>query len=137
MGLLGTGADTQWVQAELDELEKSSIVKVSIISTRDEACELEEMGIAESRSETSLGKSKEGSGIELCKTHSRPNVDTLVKRFVRETAQGSTIVFASGPGALMSSVKASVASCNSGRQVWANPEHKADVGLVYDDRLEW
>lgn len=65
-----------------------------------------------------------------------PDLDKLLRDFVGATTSGPTMVFASGPGGMISDVRSTVASCNSGSKVWAG-EERADVRLVCDNRLEW
>jgi predicted ferric reductase len=130
--------DVQWIQAELDELEQSSVVKVTILSTRDEEHELEEIGVKASDQGVEEGQQEEAVNSILVKeaANRRPDVDALVKHFLQNTTSSRTTVFASGPGSFLSDLKASVASVNSGKKVWEKKK-QADVKLVDDDRLEW
>jgi ferric-chelate reductase len=65
-----------------------------------------------------------------------PNLDALVQGFVASTVRGSTTVFASGPGGMVSDLRRIVAGCNAGGRVWKG-DQRYDVKLVCDDRLEW
>jgi len=65
-----------------------------------------------------------------------PNLGALVQDFVGSTVRGSTTVFASGPGGMISDLRKIVAGANSGEKVWKGIE-RHDVRLVCDDRLEW
>ncbi|KAG9251347.1 ferric reductase like transmembrane component-domain-containing protein [Emericellopsis atlantica] len=65
-----------------------------------------------------------------------PDLTKLVNDFVNATSSGSTTVFASGPGGMISDLRSIVAQCNDGGKVWAG-EERFDVKLVCDDRLEW
>lgn len=68
--------------------------------------------------------------------HRHPDLHHIVKDFVAETICGRTVVYASGPGSMISDLSTAVAGCNDGSKVW-RAEEKFDVGLVCDDRLEW
>lgn len=65
-----------------------------------------------------------------------PDLSALVHNFVDLTVRGSTTVFASGPGGMVTDLRRIVAGCNSGDRVWKG-EERFDVKLVCDDRLEW
>lgn len=76
-------------------------------------------------------KSVEGSAQSR-----HPDLSGLVQQFVSSTVRGSTMVFASGPGGMISDLRTIVAGANSGDKVWKGAE-RHDVRLVCDDRLEW
>ncbi|KAJ4504502.1 hypothetical protein HRR83_008416 [Exophiala dermatitidis] len=65
-----------------------------------------------------------------------PDLSALVREFVGSTVRGATSVFASGPGGMISDLRRTTASCNSGKKVWKGDE-RFDIKLVCDDRLEW
>ncbi|KPI37633.1 Ferric transmembrane component 4 [Cyphellophora attinorum] len=65
-----------------------------------------------------------------------PDLAKLVTDFVGSTVRGPTSVYASGPGGLVSDLRAAVARCNDGAKVWRGQE-RCDVRLVGDDRMEW
>ncbi|WWC87107.1 uncharacterized protein L201_001993 [Kwoniella dendrophila CBS 6074] len=67
--------------------------------------------------------------------HHRPDLRLSVKEFVQKTINGPTCVYVSGPGGMVSDVRDEVALCNDAKKVW-NGEEKAEVRLIYDDRLE-
>ncbi|WWC67748.1 uncharacterized protein I206_101660 [Kwoniella pini CBS 10737] len=67
--------------------------------------------------------------------HHRPNLRQAVKDFVSRTVNGPTVVYASGPGGIISDVRDEVAECNDASKVW-NGEERGEVKLIYDDRLE-
>lgn len=107
--------------------------------------------ISESEPESSVESSKEAakptvrsgsfsveqatpvSGVNHMVRH--PDLNALVTDFVSSTARGPTRVYASGPGGMISDLRAIVALCNSGPKVWKGDE-RHDVTLVNDDRLE-
>lgn len=151
-------ADTRWVEKELDTIRKAAKahkIEVHIyvtreagskspsisdgISEKDEAT-VKEIGLPPSaissvnrvQSESSLDVQKiGGEGYDR-----HPNLHKLVKEFVDGTVRGSTAVYASGPGGMISDLRSIVASCNSGAKVWRGDE-RYDVQLICDDRLEW
>ena len=68
--------------------------------------------------------------------HRHPDLGRLVNDFIQDTVRGRTVVYASGPGGMISDLRSIVAECNDGGRVW-NAEERFDVSLVCDDRLEW
>ncbi|KAH8594555.1 ferric reductase like transmembrane component-domain-containing protein [Bisporella sp. PMI_857] len=73
-------------------------------------------------------------GREGQDTH--PDLPKMVDQFVGNTVRGPTVVYASGPGSMISDLKTIVAGCNSPRKVWEGQD-RYDVTLKCDDRLEW
>lgn len=69
-------------------------------------------------------------------TTNRPDLDEIVRSFLEQTVQGSTVVFASGPGSMISDLRTIVASCNDGGKVWRGDE-RYHVQLKCDNRMEW
>ncbi|KAG5926549.1 hypothetical protein E4U42_003171 [Claviceps africana] len=65
-----------------------------------------------------------------------PDLGGLVRDFVASTVSGRTIVFASGPGGMITDLREAVAGLNAPAKVWRRQE-RYDVELVCDDRLEW
>ncbi|KAK5942354.1 hypothetical protein PMZ80_004917 [Knufia obscura] len=65
-----------------------------------------------------------------------PDLAAIVREFVDETVQGSTSVYASGPGGMISDLRGVVAGCNDGGRVWRG-DLRGCVELRCDDRLEW
>ncbi|KAK5075519.1 hypothetical protein LTR64_001726 [Lithohypha guttulata] len=65
-----------------------------------------------------------------------PDLQAIVKDFVAGTVQGSTAVYASGPGGMISDLRTIVAGVNDGSKVWRG-EERSIVELKCDDRLEW
>ncbi|KAI0138806.1 ferric reductase like transmembrane component-domain-containing protein [Pestalotiopsis sp. NC0098] len=147
--------DIQWVEQELETLRKASKshrVKVHIYVTREHSPTpsihegktannkgaVKEIGsdsssAASSRSESSWAVQRIGDENHH-NTH--PNLKEKVGDFVDNTVRGRTTVYASGPGGMISDLRAIVASCNSAGKVWRGNE-RHDVELVCDDRLEW
>jgi ferric-chelate reductase len=156
-------ANTEWVVAELDLLQKARKtlnLEIRIFATRDagsqtpsensdsENCNLEVPKIGEKVVQVSPSKSvsaccgcdkptaveRLGGGSDDVNRH--PDLPRLVGDFLAETVRGPTSVFASGPGGMISDLRDIVASCNSGGKVWKGQE-RFDVSLICDDRLEW
>ncbi|KAG6224037.1 hypothetical protein E4U25_002710 [Claviceps purpurea] len=65
-----------------------------------------------------------------------PDLAALVGDFVASTVCGRTVVFASGPGGMISDLRTIVGGLNEPGRVWRR-EERYDVELVCDDRLEW
>ncbi|KAK2612676.1 hypothetical protein QQS21_001293 [Conoideocrella luteorostrata] len=65
-----------------------------------------------------------------------PDLGKLVGGFVETTVAGPTVVFASGPGGMITDLRRIVAGLNVPAKVWRRQE-RYDVELVCDDRLEW
>ncbi|KAG5913387.1 hypothetical protein E4U53_004879, partial [Claviceps sorghi] len=65
-----------------------------------------------------------------------PDLGRLVRDFVAATVAGRTLVFASGPGGMITDLREIVAGLNAPAKVWRGQE-RYDVALVCDDRLEW
>lgn len=108
---------------------------------------------ASSSSSSSPERMDEGKGLSVAATsvanhhsHSlsqhaapqfqRPDLTATVQDFVASTVRGSTMVYASGPAGMITELRAVVARCNSGGEVWKGNE-RFDVQLICDDRLEW
>ncbi|KAG4221423.1 hypothetical protein PC116_g30101 [Phytophthora cactorum] len=149
--------DTQWVEKELDTIRKAAKahkIEVHIYVTReasskspsinDEILEkdiaVKESGIGSSAVSSVKGVQSASSldvqriGGEGFDRH--PDLNKIVREFVDNTVRGSTAVYASGPGGMISDLRSVVASCNSGAKVWGG-NGRYDVSLICDDRLEW
>lgn len=159
-------SNAEWVQEELDllhKVQKALNLKIRLHATRDvgsktpsvnEQEKTEDKNGITTTTDDKIGSSsssssddagccdcgdevpvrKIGGGVIDVDRH--PDVSKLVHDFVATTTSGSTTVFASGPGGMISDLRTIVASCNSGSKVWAG-EERFDVRLVCDDRLEW
>ncbi|KAI0378549.1 ferric reductase NAD binding domain-containing protein [Hypomontagnella monticulosa] len=150
--------DTRWVEKELDTIRKAAKahkIEVHIyvtreagskspsisdgISEKDEAT-VKETGLTSSAI-SSVDRVPSASSLDVQKIGGEgfdrhPDLHKLVKEFVEGTVRGSTAVYASGPGGMISDLRSIVASCNSGAKVWKGNE-RYDVQLICDDRLEW
>lgn len=60
----------------------------------------------------------------------------LLKEFVAAHMTGSTDVFSSGPGSMISDLRSEVAACNSSAMVWKGDDRFL-VSLTCDDRAEF
>ncbi|EEY21463.1 conserved hypothetical protein [Verticillium alfalfae VaMs.102] len=156
--------DARWIEAELEFIKASAgkhNIQVTIFVTREQeesgkdnntsaneklSSDQKSRQVTDSSSSASL---PDTNGISLRdivtyrnpagsndSVRRHPDVGTLVQNFVGETVQGPTVVFASGPGAMISELRKSVASLNSGKQVWHGNE-RWDVELREDNRLDW
>ena len=76
------------------------------------------------------------SELNLDHIQARPDLSSIVQDFVASTVRGRTDVFASGPGGMISDLRAIIAGANKGSAVWRG-EERGDVRLTCDDRLEW
>lgn len=133
--------DVKWVEKELDEIKDTGCshgVNVDVYITREKD--------HHSISSTSLSKSNaDGCDCNDVGHHHpsttevpearRPHLDEIVRNFVQEVAQGSTMIYASGPGEMIGDLRRIVATCNEAGKVWAG-DGRGDVKLVCDDRLE-
>lgn len=133
--------DIKWVEKELDEIKDTGCshgVNVDVYITREKD--------HHSTSSASSSKSEGGacdcndvghhhpSNTEVPEAR-RPHLDEIVRAFVESVAQGSTTIYASGPGGMIGDLRKIVASCNEAGKVWAG-DGRGDVKLVCDDRLE-
>ena len=136
-------SDAQWVHDELESIyqsRESHGIEVRIFVTR-EACgpttitgpDLgdKEVGVGTSSPSNLSDSGDTSSGHST----SHPDLSKLVPGFIMDTVRGSTTVFASGPGSMVSDLRLAVAASNSGSQVWKGND-RFDVSLVCDNRLE-
>ncbi|KAK6381014.1 hypothetical protein LTS17_005215 [Exophiala oligosperma] len=151
--------DLAWINAELRALQergRSHHLKIRIHVTRETGQSETDTEILDAYANapstkgatdiTSARISSEKAGaVDLTVQHPsdvesaqsrHPDLDSLVRDFVETTVCGTTSVFASGPGGMVSELRRIVAGCNSGKKVWERNE-RYDVRLVCDDRLEW
>ncbi|KAJ5517231.1 hypothetical protein N7527_008791 [Penicillium freii] len=157
-------ANTEWVAAELDLLQKARNtlnLEIRIFATRDsgsktpsiENSDSENCNLAVPKIEEKVVQVSPSKSVSACcgcdkptaverlggaadDVNRHPDLPRLVDDFLAETVRGPTSVFASGPGGMISDLRDIVASCNSGGKVWKG-EERFDVSLVCDDRLEW
>ncbi|KAM0333979.1 hypothetical protein ACHAQA_000997 [Verticillium albo-atrum] len=136
--------DVDWVKPELAALEALNVT-VRIFATRDMASSSSDgdrasdadhdeekraagtVAVQKMRANTSSSLRSGGVG--------HPDLALLVQEFVQNTAAGRTVVFASGPGGLMTDARAAVAACNDGGKVWKGDE-RFNVDLIHDERME-
>ncbi|KAI1371389.1 ferric reductase NAD binding domain-containing protein [Hypoxylon crocopeplum] len=150
--------DTRWVEKELETIRraaKAHKVEVHIYVTReassknpsisDDVSEKDEVVVKEtglsSSGVSSVQRVQSDSSLDVQRIGGQgfdrhPDLDKLVNEFVEGTVRGSTSVYASGPGGMISDLRSIVASCNLGAKVWQGNE-RYDVRLICDDRLEW
>ncbi|CAM1504046.1 Fc.00g016370.m01.CDS01 [Cosmosporella sp. VM-42] len=148
--------DAEWVREEMDILRqnrKALNLKIRVYATRDTGNTphlhekeqeprhgAKQVGSLSSSSleegcgcGTSVSVQKIGGGTVGEERH--PNLPKLINDFVANTIRGPTIVFASGPGGMISDLRTIVSGSNSASKVWGG-EERFDVSLVCDDRLE-
>jgi predicted ferric reductase len=145
--------DLEWVRPELDAIRaaaKSHDVQIRIFVTREDmlhnaknvddkilTSNVAEKHSSSSSSETNSLKQNIAMTRESLDHHMlRPDLHTTVTQFIDSTMTGPTIVYASGPGSMISDLRTTVASCNAGQRVWKGQE-RFDVDLICDNRLEW
>lgn len=158
--------DVEWISRELDVLRRTSgqtNLSVRIFVTRENEVDNLNLTSHGSRSKEALVEdavvissasssteedqkptnSRTGffsvqhpTSIEADPESRHPDLSALVQQFLSSTVRGSTTVFASGPGGMISDLRRIVAYTNSGAKVWRGNE-RHNVELVCDDRLEW
>ncbi|RYP22110.1 hypothetical protein DL765_001869 [Monosporascus sp. GIB2] len=147
----------RWVEKELDVIRKAAVshrIGVHIFVTREQSSkstslqdvkttekdtDIQEVGSTPST--VSLEGTQTTPAVDVQKIggedyNRHPNLKEVVNDFVENTVRGSTVVYTSGPGGMISDLRSIVASCNSGSKVWRGDE-RFDVRLTCDDRLEW
>jgi ferric-chelate reductase len=92
--------------------------------------------VTESSSPGSISIHHPASAAAASPETRHPDLDALLCEFVDSTVCGSTAVYASGPGGMISDLRKIVGRCNSGRRVWKG-DQRFNVKLVSDDRSEW
>ncbi|KAK7740833.1 hypothetical protein SLS62_010977 [Diatrype stigma] len=150
--------DIRWVEKELNVIRraaKTHQIAIHIFVTREQASTTtlvrdekaieKEADVQEAATTSSSNSSLKGtqsiSTLDVQKIggedyHRHPDLKELVNTFVENTVRGPSVVYASGPGGMISDLRSIVASCNSGSKVWRGNE-RFDVRLTCDDRLEW
>ncbi|KAI2608780.1 ferric reductase like transmembrane component-domain-containing protein [Hypoxylon fragiforme] len=150
--------DTRWIEKELRIIRKAAKVhkiQIRVYVTRegsskspslsDNISEKDVMAVKETGvsapSISSMNEVRTNSTVDVQRIGGEgfdrhPDLNKVVKDFVEGTVRGSTSVYASGPGSMISDLRSIVASCNSGAKVWQGNE-RYDVKLICDDRLEW
>ena len=133
--------DADWVKPELDALVDMGVT-VRVFATRDtsstsslqQSSSDEAGGDGEKHADAAV---KRVSGPSSLRSGGvgHPDVAMVVGDFVRATETGRTMIFASGPGGLMSDARAAAAAQNSGAKVWKGDE-RWNVDFVFDERME-
>lgn len=133
--------DVDWVRAELEPIRnaaRSHGISVAVHVTRESGSTAAETS-NQAPDEKSPDHSPSCASVSGASSHSspgHPDMAAVVAKFLDDTVHGRTEVFASGPGGMISDLRAAVAAQNSGVQVWKGNE-RFDVELKCDDRLEW
>ncbi|KAK2039926.1 ferric reductase like transmembrane component [Colletotrichum somersetense] len=120
--------DVKWIKPELDSLEAENNPKVivRVFATRDAGSPVSSPRQSNNLSESgSISDAREHVGekqaqmkaetigdITSSNAPRHPDMTSIVRQFVETTVSGRTAVFASGPGGLMSDIRAAVAHCN-------------------------
>ncbi|KYK58758.1 hypothetical protein DCS_05776 [Drechmeria coniospora] len=150
--------NADWVREEMDglrEARQALNLTIRLFATRDvaspsstssfdgdkkettEYCGDEKYSICEAASvdERQLSVGDIGQDwLEGDRGSRHPDLGRLVGQFVETTVSGRTLVFASGPGGMITDLRSVVAALNSPRSAWKRQE-RFDVNLVCDDRL--
>ena len=136
--------DLEWVQSEMDGLRRLGAahdVKIRIFVTDEDGTIADAVSTSDEKEigqkvRTANSSSSSSEAGDDTREEGRPDVETIVTRFVEEVAAGSTRVYGSGPPGMIGDLRTAVANSNSGAKVWRG-EERYDVGLFCDDRLEW
>ncbi|KID98488.1 ferric-chelate reductase, partial [Metarhizium majus ARSEF 297] len=147
--------NANWVKDEMAVLRKAQKelnLTISLFATRDAAGsgrrnhQPEDADIVSSSSDDicpcdekttcppGISVDKIGDGADDESRH--PDLSRMVGAFVEGTVAGRTVVFASGPGGIITDLRSIVAGLNVPGKVWRRDD-RFDVELVCDDRLEW
>lgn len=126
--------DLEWVREELDDIRSATGhgIEISLHVTREK--------LDEARPTTTITaeKSAIASSCSVSSGQSKPrhpNLALTLSKFLSRNVRGRTVVYASGPGAMITDLRTSVAKANSGAKVWRGDE-TASVQLITDNRLE-
>ncbi|RYO91128.1 hypothetical protein DL763_005076 [Monosporascus cannonballus] len=132
-----------WVEKELDVIRKAAVshrIGVHIFVTREQRSkstssqdfkttekEMDVQEVGSTPSTASLEGTQTAPAADLHKIggedyNQHPNLKEVVNNFVENTVRGSTVVYTSGPGGMISDLRSIVASCNSGSKVWRGDE---------------
>ncbi|KAI1114300.1 ferric reductase like transmembrane component-domain-containing protein [Nemania sp. NC0429] len=149
-------ADLSWIEQELAVINNAATshgIEVTIYVTREcgssihdkklekQIADVKVVGSSPSSSPMSITDVQTATPLDVQELGSKglnrhPDLKALVSEFVDGTVRGSTRVFGSGPGGMISDLRSAVAARNSGAKVWRGDD-RFDVSLVCDDRLEW
>lgn len=128
--------DVGWVERELGQLreEGGGGVGVRVFVTRQGGGAVRGAKLGKAVNEKTVDEGSESEDDEGAV--GRPDLRKEVEGFVEQTVSGRTVVFASGPGEMVSELRDIVAGLNHAGRVWRG-ETRGVVELVSDDRLEW
>lgn len=132
--------DADWVKPELDTLTDMGVT-VRVFATRDSSGSSsplqssDEAGKDDEKTAETEVKRVSGPSSLRSGGVGHPDLALLISEFVQATETGKTMIFASGPGGLMSDARAATASQNSGSRVWKG-EDKYNVDFIFDERME-
>jgi len=149
-------SNVDWVRDEMDTLcraQKALNLTIRLFATRDvDSGEREKDAKCGGAKDTDVAEVGSSSSENACPCDGKVSVDRigdgasddsrhpalrqLLGDFVEETVAGRTVVFASGPGGMITDLRTIVAGLNDPAKVWRRQE-RFDVNLVCDDRLEW
>ncbi|KAF4589097.1 Ferric-chelate reductase [Ophiocordyceps camponoti-floridani] len=137
----------EWVREEMDSLQRSQKtlnLTVRVFATRDGETPLRDKAEAVSadpspsdepvNNNDGMSIHKTGDGVTESSRH--PDLHRLVTDFVESTVSGPTAIVASGPGGVLTDLRAVAAGINSPSKVWKG-KTRFDVDLILDDRMEW
>jgi ferric-chelate reductase len=124
--------NTEWIAPELDKLRDNDRIRIAVHVTRRVRSDIPNntSRIGEKALDEESGENSGSVALGQ-----RPDLSAVVRDFVIENVAGSTCVYVSGPGGMVSDVRQQVVQCNDPGRVWKG-EQRADVRLVCDDRLE-
>ncbi len=133
--------DVEWVRQELGILShaKQHNISITVHVTREVRSESVSATAAEKSVDIAASSASSSSGVDSVLNVAKrehPDLSVIVPTFVGDTISGRTMIFASGPGGMISDLRRFVAAANSGARVWKG-DASADVQLVCDNRLEW
>ncbi|PFH61472.1 hypothetical protein XA68_17303 [Ophiocordyceps unilateralis] len=143
-------SNVEWVREEMDALHRSQKtlnLTVRVFATRDTETPWNNKGVsasvvaADASSSDDAGPCNDGMSIhrtgdgvtESCR---HPDLRQLVNDFVESTVSGPAAIVTSGPGSVITDLRAIAAALNSPSKVWRG-QTRFDVDLICDDRMEW
>jgi predicted ferric reductase len=132
--------DTEWVREELDVIMaegRTYGINVKIHVTREHITEgNDKTPNRDSKTPSSSSLDTDDSTRVLATVQGRPDIDTELAMFIENNVRGRTVVYASGPGEMITDIRAAVARLNDPPQVFRGRE-RFDIDLICNDRLEW
>jgi len=133
-------SDMEWIRPELEALRAADI-EVRVFVTRYNDTPAVDNLASTADKETSISHDHLSvrdlsATTESSASARHPDLASTVVQFVDQTVRGRSLVYASGPGGMITDLRTVVAQCNSASKVWKGDD-RFDVELVCDDRLEW